>query len=73
MQNRNLWNELCSYENLEPAYKKARKHKTTKDYIIKFEKDLENNLLLLHSELLLHSYKPKPLINFVIRDPKTRK
>jgi retron-type reverse transcriptase len=28
---------------------------------------------MLRSELLLHSYKPKPLVNFVIRDPKTRK
>lgn len=73
MQIRNLWNELCSYENLELAYRKARKHKTTKGYVIEFEKDLKNNLLLLRSELLLHSYMPKPLVNFVIRDPKTRK
>ncbi|MBI2139106.1 hypothetical protein HYU13_05945 [Candidatus Woesearchaeota archaeon] len=26
----NLWGELCSYDNLFLAYKKARKHKTTK-------------------------------------------
>jgi len=70
---RNLWKELCSHENLELAYKKARKHKTTKEYVIEFEKSLENNLLLLRSELLLHCYKPKPLVNFIIRDPKTRK
>ena len=69
----NLYGYICSYENLECAYKKARKHKTTKDYVIEFEKDLTNNLPLLRSELLLHSYKPKPLVNFVIRDPKTRK
>jgi len=70
---RDLWQELCSYNNLELAYKKARKHKTTKDYVINFEKDLQNNLLLLRSELLLHSYSPKPLVNFIVRDPKTRK
>jgi len=70
---KNLWEGLCSYENLEFAYKKARKHKTTKDYVIEFERDLENNLLLLRSELLLHCYQPKPLVNFIIRDPKTRK
>jgi len=70
---RDLWQELCSYDNLELAYKKARKHKTTKDYVIEFEKDLENNLLLLRSELLLHSYNPQPLVNFIVRDPKTRK
>lgn len=70
---RDLWQELCSYDNLELAYKKARKRKTTGDYVVNFEKDLQNNLLLLRSELLLHSYNPKPLVNFIIRDPKTRK
>src|SRR3989344_9192457 len=70
---KDLWQELCSYDNLFLAYKKARKHKTQKDYIIEFEKDLKNNLLLLRSELLLPCYKPKPLVNFIIHDPKTRK
>ena len=70
---KNLWQDLCSYENLELAYKKARKHKTTKDYVIEFEMDLESNLSLLRSELLLHSYQPRPLVNFTVRDPKTRK
>nr|AQS34861.1 hypothetical protein [uncultured archaeon] len=68
-----LYSPLCSYENLELAYRKARKHKTTKDYVLDFEKDLENNILLLHSELLLHCYNPKPLVTFIVRDPKTRK
>lgn len=70
---RNLWKELCSYDNLYLAYRKARKHKTTKDYVVEFEKDLKNNLLLLCSELMLHCYNPKPLVNFIIHDPKTRK
>src|SRR3989338_260109 len=70
---RDLWQELCSCNNLELAYKKARKHKTTKDYVINFGKDLQNNLLLLRSELLLHCYNPKPLVNFIVRDPKTRR
>ena len=68
-----LYDTLCSYGNLFLAYKKARKHKTTKDYVIEFERNLENNLLLLRSELLLHCYSPKPLVNFIVRDPKTRK
>lgn len=70
---RDLWKELCSYDNLLLAYKKARKHKTTKGYVVEFEKDLKSNLLLLRSELLLHCYQPKPLVNFIIKDPKTRK
>jgi len=70
---RNLWNELCSYDNLTLAYKKARKHKTLKKYVQDFEKNLEHNLLLLRSEFFLKAYRPKPLETFIIRDPKTRK
>ena len=70
---RDLWQELCSYENLILAFKKARKHKTKKDYVIDFENNPENNILLLRSELLLCSYNPKPLKTFIVRDPKTRK
>ena len=32
-----LYSELCSYENLELAYKKARKGKSKKDYVLNFE------------------------------------
>ncbi|MFH1439435.1 MAG: reverse transcriptase domain-containing protein [Candidatus Woesearchaeota archaeon] len=66
------YQELCSYQNLELAFKKARKGKTTKDYVIAFEKDMKENLTNLRYELLLHSYRPKPLEIFIIRDPKTR-
>jgi len=69
----NLYNELCSYDNLYLAYKNARKNKTTKPYVIKFEKDLKNNLLQLRYDLLLHSYRPLQLKTFILRDPKTRK
>ena len=69
----NLYNNLCSYDNLFIAYKKARKGKIKKDYVIEFEKNLNENIKLLREELLFHSYKPKPLKTFIIRDPKTRK
>jgi len=68
-----LYGALCSYDNLFLAYKKARKRKTKKSYVLEFEKNLKENLLLLRSELLLHRYSPKPLVNFTIHDPKTRK
>ena len=35
--------------------------------------NLKKNLSILRTELLLHSYKPKSLETFIIRDPKTRK
>jgi retron-type reverse transcriptase len=68
-----LWQQICSSQNLELAFKRARKHKTLKLYVVEFESDLQNNLSLLRTELLLHSYQPRPLETFILRDPKTRK
>ncbi|MDO8480182.1 MAG: reverse transcriptase domain-containing protein, partial [Nanoarchaeota archaeon] len=69
---RDLWQEVCSFDNLFKAYWKARKKKTTLWYVKEFEKNLNENLLLLRSDLLLHSYRPEPLVNFIVRDPKLR-
>ncbi len=70
---RSLYYRLCSYSNLELAFKKARKRKTTKHYVIDFEKDLQKNLEQLKYELETFTYKPRPLTAFIVRDPKTRK
>jgi len=64
---------LCSYENLELAFIKARRGKTLKPYVVEFEHHLKLNLVRLRKELLLQTYKPRPLETFIIRDPKTRK
>jgi len=68
-----IYEELYSYDNLEVAFQRARKGKTLKDYVINFEKDLQVNLQKLRIELLMHTYQPKPLKTFILRDPKTRK
>ncbi len=70
---KNLYSKIISYENLFLAWQKARKEKTKKEYVIEFEKDLEVNLIELREELLSQNYDPKPLITFILRDPKTRK
>ena len=70
---RDLWKELCSIDNLESAYKKARKHKTLKSYVLEFEKNLIENLNQLQIELLFHSYTPRLLETFILREPRTRK
>ena len=69
---RNLYQKVCSWKNLILAWRKARKGKTLKQYVIDFEKDIKNNLALLQVELLLHAYQPRPLKTFTLRDPKTR-
>src|SRR3989338_3802313 len=68
----NLYAELCSFKNLELAYRKARKKKSKKPYVIEFEKNLQQELKDLKCELESLTYKPRPLKRFVVRDPKTR-
>jgi len=70
---KNLYSEIISFENLILSWKKARKHKTQKDYVMEFEENLFYNLMNLHYELKFQTYKPKPLATFILRDPKTRK
>ena len=70
---KNLYEELISKENFSLAYRKARKGKTKKDYVKEFKLNLSNNLSALRAELNFHSYNPKPLETFIMRDPKTRK
>lgn len=70
---KNLYTLLCSYDNLLLAFKKAKKRKSRKPYVLEFEANLENNLKQLQTELLLETYTPAPLKTFIIHDPKTRK
>jgi len=72
-QEQHLYETLCSKENIELAFKNARKRKTLKPYVIEFEKYLEQNLAILQYELLTQTYRPKALTTFILRDPKTRK
>ncbi|MFH1770683.1 MAG: reverse transcriptase domain-containing protein [archaeon] len=67
------YERLCSKENLEFAFTKARRGKTLKPYVEEFEENLNENLNKLRFELLIQTYKPKPLETFILRDPKTRK
>ncbi|MFH1260405.1 MAG: hypothetical protein ABII39_00560 [Candidatus Micrarchaeota archaeon] len=69
----NLYEQLISYENLELAFKRAKKRKTLKNYVVEFKINLKDNLLKLQNELQTFTYRPRALETFVIRDPKTRK
>ena len=69
----NLYPKIYDFDNLFLAWQRARKGKTRKNYVIKFEKDLERNLLDLQFELKSQIYSPLPLKTFILRDPKTRK
>lgn len=71
-QYKHLYEKVCSLDNLRFAFKKAKKGKSKRKYVIEFEADLENELNKLKEELKNLTYQPKPLKTFIIRDPKTR-
>lgn len=54
------------------AYKDARKNKRNKLYQLKYEYNLEENLVNLRDELINGIYKPLPSNCFIIHDPKMR-
>ena len=70
---KNLYGEICSLDNILLAWKKARKLKTKRQYVVEFERKLLENLLMLREELENQNYRPLPLKTFILRDPKTRK
>lgn len=59
-------------KDLYVAYKDARRHKRGRSYQLKFEYNLEDNLVALRDELFNRTYKPLPSICFIIHDPKMR-
>ncbi len=67
-----LYEKLFSENNLVKAFKKARKGKSKKDYVVNFELNLNKNLKILQEQLINKNYYPSRLKKFIIRDPKTR-
>lgn len=67
-----LFKVLYSWNNLEDAYWKARKHKSNNPAVKEFEKHWQFHLATLYRELKTRTYKPLPLKKFILRDPKTR-
>lgn len=69
---RNLYPQVHTWENLELAYRKARKGKRARDPVAAFEFDRERNLVELQEELRQKTYRPGPYHSFVIHEPKRR-
>jgi len=70
---KNLFDKICSFENLHLAYLKARKCKRYRSEILKFSYNLEENLLRLQQELLTQTYHHGSYKEFVVCDSKKRK
>ena len=68
----NLYEEVCSFENLHSAYLKARRGKGYRDYVLEFNYRLEENLLELRRNLLEQTYRHGPYREFIVCDAKKR-
>ena len=64
--------EICSFENLYLAYRKARKGKRSKAQVASFEFNQEEELLQLRDELLAGAWRPGAYHSFYVHDPKRR-
>jgi retron-type reverse transcriptase len=69
---RHLYPQVCSFENLFLAYRAARKGKRGKPSVAGFEREQEQELLQLQTDLQTESYAPGPYHSFYIHDPKRR-
>ena len=70
---KNLFDKICSFENLHLAYLKARKCKRYRSEILKFSYNLEENLLKLQEELINQTYQHGGYREFIVCDSKKRK
>ena len=70
---KNLFQEVCEFENLYNAYLKAKKGKNDIAEVLEFTYNLENELLKLQYELRNQTYKTGKYRHFIIFEPKERK
>ncbi len=68
----NIFDKICSFDNLLLAAKNAQKGKRFKASTGRFNLDLENELIKLQHELLWQTYKMGAYRQFYIYDPKKR-
>jgi len=69
---KHLYPQVCDFENIYLAYRKARKGKRGRMQAAMFERVQDDELLALQGELQTRSYKPGAYHSFFIHDPKKR-
>lgn len=69
---KNLFFEKLTFEKLMQAHYRAKKHKTYKNEVIKYELNLENNITNLCNNLADGSYRLGKYFTFKVFEPKER-
>jgi retron-type reverse transcriptase len=68
----NFYDDLISFNNLYWAWRNFRSGKSSKESVLEFEHNLENNLFALKAELENFTYKHRGYQRFIVCDPKRR-
>ena len=68
----NVWREKITFSNLLQAHYRARKGKRFRAEVIRFEMNLEDNLIRMGEELLRGDYKFSKYREFYVFEPKKR-
>ncbi len=69
---KNLYGQICSFDNLLLAAKKAQKGKRYKNSVARFNIDLEKELVQLRRELIDQTYCPGKYHHFTVYESKKR-
>ncbi len=69
---KNLYDQVCDFQNILESYKQARKCKLNSDYVIHFEWELEKNLFEIKEKLENQIYQFGQYKQFYVFDPKRR-
>lgn len=67
-----LWDKIITYDNLYLAYTKARKGKSTRTAVLRFEKDIKGNIFKLQELLRSKQFTTSPYKSKTIYEPKQR-
>lgn len=68
----NLFNSIYDYSNLLLAWKKTQRLRKYNYDIMRFRKNLDENLIIIQNELIWKTYKVSEYKNFVVYEPKKR-
>ena len=67
-----MYDQICSWDNLVLAYRRASRGKRGQPNVAAFEHRLEDNLLTLQQQLVSKTYRPGAYVSFTIHEPKRR-
>ncbi|MEW6115683.1 MAG: reverse transcriptase/maturase family protein [Nitrospirota bacterium] len=67
-----LFEKICDFENIYGAYLKARKCRRYREEILRFSRNVEEELLTLQDELVLGTYRTGQYKRFFVFEPKKR-